>query len=483
MTHVFAEVVKSIKNVVVLMHKISLIGNISLNYNLEDSLVSAGYNVIKYDSLDKVLQELTDKKADIFIIDKSISKNILFKKFLSKTSNIPKIVIYDNHTLKGMAQLLKINFIFPLYLPGPKELPFFIKKALNESNILNENLKLKNELFSLKRELEFYQIVSKTLTSSTELKDILSKIMEKIKEMIKAEAWSVLLVDNETGDLIFEKTNRRKSSDMQKFRIKMGEGIAGWVAKEGIPVVVPDVSKDQRFTGRIDREIHFKTKSLICVPIKINEQILGVIELVNKTTGEPFKKEDLDLLMRLVDHTAIAIERTSLYQKMTELAITDDLTKLFNTRYLNRTIEIEIQRASRYNSSLSLVFMDIDHFKRINDTYGHIIGSKVLVEMGQLLLRNLRTVDIVARYGGDEFVIVLPQTSPKAAAQIAERMRKAVEQNTFLKKEGYALKMTASFGVASYPGSANSKEELIKLADEAMYRVKYQTRNAVYAIV
>jgi diguanylate cyclase (GGDEF)-like protein len=263
----------------------------------------------------------------------------------------------------------------------------------------------------------------------------------------------------------------------------MGEGIAGWVAREGIPVVVPDVSKDERFLGKIDNAIHFKTKSLMCIPVRINEEVIGVLELVNKTTGEPFRKEDLDLLMRFVDLTAIAIERTSLYQKMTELAITDDLTKLFNTRYLNRTIEIEIQRSSRYNTSLSLIFMDVDYFKRINDGFGHLIGSKVLVEMGQLLLKSLRTVDIVARYGGDEFVIVLPQTPPKAATQIAERMRKSIEQNTFLKKEGYSLKLTASFGVASYPESAASKDDLIRLADDAMYRVKNQTRNAVYAIV
>jgi diguanylate cyclase (GGDEF)-like protein len=293
----------------------------------------------------------------------------------------------------------------------------------------------------------------------------------------------VLLVDQETGELVFEKTSAKQKKDIQKLRLKMGEGIAGWVAREGIPLVVPDVSSDERFIGKIDKAIHFKTKSLMCVPIRIHDQVLGVLELVNKKTRKAFNKEDLDLLMRLVDLTAIAIERTSLYQKMTELALTDDLTKLFNTRYLNRTIEIELQRSTRYQTSVSLIFMDVDYFKRINDHYGHLIGSKVLVEMGQLLLRSLRTIDIVARYGGDEFVVVLPQTPPAAATQIAERMRKSIEQNTFLKKEGYALKLTASFGVASYPETAKSKEDLIRLADDAMYTVKHRTRNAVYAIV
>jgi diguanylate cyclase (GGDEF)-like protein len=221
----------------------------------------------------------------------------------------------------------------------------------------------------------------------------------------------------------------------------------------------------------------------MCVPIQNKGDILGVLEIVNKTGSDPFTKDDLDLMMRIVDHAAIAIERSALYQKMAEMSVTDDLTNLFNTRYLNRTLEMEITRASRHHTSLSLIFMDLDHFKNINDNYGHLVGSKLLVELGQFLLKNLRTVDIVARYGGDEFVIVLPQTTPRNAVQIAERMRRSIEHNVFLKKDGFAFKITASFGVASYPESAKSKEELLRLADEAMYRVKYQTRNGVYAIV
>lgn len=447
-------------------------------------LASKGCNILKFKSI-RDLRYRPENKPDLIIIDKGQSAELSFKEFQTSFRDIPKIVYSDSYSFRGMVVWIKNPQTYPVSNPSIRELEFVIGRALRQKELIDENLRLKDRLGSLSQELEFFDEVSKTLTSTLELNDILTTIMKKSKKVIKAETWSLLLLDEETGELVFEKITGKKEnkSKAKKVRLKLGEGIAGWVAQEGIPVVVPDVSIDKRFGSKMDKETDLKTKSLMCVPIKSKGSIVGVLEIVNKTTDTPFTKDDLDLIMRLVDHAAIAIERASLYQKMAELSITDDLTKLFNTRYLNRTLEIEITRSNRHKSSLSLIFMDIDHFKVINDNYGHLVGSKLLVEMGQILIKSLRTIDIVARYGGDEFVIVLPQTTPNSAVQIAERMRRTIEQNVFLKKEGYSLRLTASFGVASYPESAKSKEDLLRLADEAMYRVKFQTRNGVYAIV
>ena len=484
MTPALAAAEKNIKNAVASMIRIFSIGPDFLTKDQTEILVSKGIVLNRFKTINNIALR-PENKPDLIFIDINQAKEPAFKTFRDTFKDIPKIVFSSEQTFKGFSVWAKIPMSYHAANPSSKELDFLIRKALMEKAILIENMALKSNLSNLKQELDFFEEVSKTLTSTLDLNNILSTIMNNAKKLIKAEAWSFLLVDQETGDLVFEKTSGKKDNKkiIKKVRRKIGEGIAGWVAQELIPVVVPDVSADPRFSSKVDKQITFKTKTIMCVPIMSKGHILGVLEIVNKTTNEPFTKDDLNLILRIVDHAAIAIERASLYQKMEELSITDDLTKLFNTRYLDRTLEIEINRANRHRTSLSLIFMDVDHFKTINDNYGHLVGSKMLVEMGQLLIKCLRTIDIVARYGGDEFVIVLPQTTPSSAIQIAERIRKSVEHNVFLKKDSYSLKMTASFGVASYPESAKSKEDLLRLADEAMYRVKYQTRNGVYAIV
>jgi diguanylate cyclase (GGDEF)-like protein len=484
MTRARAAAGKNTRNVVVSMIRIFTVGPDFLIKDHLESLALKGATFDKFKGISNIVFR-PENRPDVILISKDQAKEPSFKTFKSNFKEIPKIVFSAEQGFRGFTEWRKAPLTYCTVNPSPIELDFLLRKALREKDLLDENRELKNKLAGLKQELDFFEEVSKTLTSKLDLNDILSSIMRKSKKLIKAETWSFLLIDEETGDLVLaDKCCMKKSKKkIKKIRIKRGEGIAGWVAQELIPVVVPDVSADSRFSPAVGKQITLRTKTIMCVPIKSKGNILGVLEIVNKTTNEPFTREDLNLILRIVDHAAVAIERASLYQKMEELSITDDLTKLFNTRYLNRTLEIEIKRASRHQTSLSLIFMDIDFFKIINDNYGHLVGSKLLVEMGQLLIKCLRTVDIVARYGGDEFVIVLPQTRPASAVQIAERIRKAIESNTFLRKEGYSLRLTASFGVASYPESSKTKEELLRLADEAMYKVKYQTRNGVYAIV
>ncbi|MBM4129236.1 MAG: GAF domain-containing protein, partial [Nitrospira sp.] len=195
---------------------------------------------------------------------------------------------------------------------------------LREKEVLFENEKLKTDLSAIRRELNFYETVCRSLISSTDLKTILTTIMKKVKEMIKAKSWSILLVDEDSGNLVLEKAEGLRT---QKVNLKIGEDIAGLVAQKCTPLLVTDLSQDKRFFGKTYKPLNAKTKSLICVPIKSRDQLLGVLEFSNKTTGEPFTQKDLNVLMKLIDQIAIAIERVSLSQKVAELTVTDDLTK------------------------------------------------------------------------------------------------------------------------------------------------------------
>ncbi len=273
------------------------------------------------------------------------------------------------------------------------------------------------------QELEIFHGVAKALTSSLDLDSILQTIMEKMAEYFQPDTWSLLMVDEEKNELYFAIAVGTAAEALKNVRLKVGEGIAGWVAKNGERLIVPDVMTDPRFAKRIDEMTKWETRSIICVPLRSKLRVLGVIQLVN--------------------------------------------------------LEAEVYRSSRFGYEFSVLFIDLDHFKAVNDTHGHLIGSKLLAEIGYLIKAQLRLIDFAFRYGGDEFVVLLPQTGKDSAINVAKRLRDSLRVSAFCKEEGLNLNVRASIGMATYPHDAKTPHDVIRQADEMMYLVKNTTRDNI----
>jgi diguanylate cyclase (GGDEF)-like protein len=353
------------------------------------------------------------------------------------------------------------------------------KKNQNISLLIKENNQLKKELRQKTKELSYFINVGKALTSTLEFKKVLRVIMGTAQRMVRCQSWSLLLRDEEKDELYFELAKGISLKSVKEVRYKMGDGPVGSVAETGLPLLIPDFSNQKQFR-RNEFFPHQKVESALCVPIISKRKVIGVIQMINRLNRTPFDENDLHLLLKLVDQAALAIERSYLYQKMSDLATTDDLTHLYNFRYLDEVLEIEIRRCQRYHSTVSLIFLDMDHFKLVNDQHGHLMGSQVLIEVSKLLIKSLRDVDIIARYGGDEFVVILPETNVETANRIAHRVRNAIRGHEFLKKEGLIVHLSASFGIAGFPEHAKNKTDLLRLADQAMYKAKVMGRDKIF---
>ena len=328
------------------------------------------------------------------------------------------------------------------------------------------------------QELNIFHGVAKALTSSLDLDSILQTIMDKMAEYFRPDTWSLLMVDEEQDELYFAIAVGTASEALKDVRLKVGEGIAGWVAKHGERLIVPDVMTDPRFSKRIDEMTQLETQSIICIPLRAKHQVLGVIQLVN-VDMDGFGDAELFFLQALSDYAAIAIENARAVEKIQELTITDDVTGLYNARHLYKTLETEVYRSSRFNYEFTVLFIDLDHFKQVNDTHGHLVGSKLLAEIGYLVKAQLRLIDYAFRYGGDEFVILLPQTGKDAALVVAKRVRDSLRTSMFCREEGLNLNVRASIGVATYPHDAKTPHDVIRQADEMMYLVKNSTRDNI----
>lgn len=342
-----------------------------------------------------------------------------------------------------------------------------------DSNLYLEKLERTNSLLNIMVE------IGKTLTSSLNLQEVLEIIMQKVSLLLKPKAWSLLLIDDATDELYFEIAVPPVDELLADFRFKKGEGIAGWVALNAESVLIEDVRNDERFIAPFEHTTSFLTRSIICVPLKIRGKVVGVIQLINSLDDLQFTDSDLKTLDTIADYAAIAIENARNFTKVNELVVTDELTGLFNATHFHTLLDVEIERTKRYSSTFSLVFIDLDRFKHINDAYGHLVGSRILSEFGALLQKSIRGTDMAARYGGDEFVIILPETSKRGALFMAMNLRSAIAKHHFFTDTGEQLVITASFGIASFPDDADSKRGLVQAADKAMYEVKESTRDGV----
>jgi diguanylate cyclase (GGDEF)-like protein len=203
-----------------------------------------------------------------------------------------------------------------------------------------------------------------------------------------------------------------------------------------------------------------------------------VIELLNYRVST-LTGETMAFLQVLCDYAAIAIQNVRAVERIQELTITDDCTGLFNSRHLFSITEVELERSRRFNLPFSLIFIDLDHFKRVNDLHGHLTGSRLLAEIARTIKHSVRGIDSAFRYGGDEFIVLLPQTGKDAALEVTQRLMHALRDTHYLLAEGLEVRMMASFGIASYPEDGNSIQEIIGAADQMMYLVKNSSRGNI----
>jgi diguanylate cyclase (GGDEF)-like protein len=321
--------------------------------------------------------------------------------------------------------------------------------------------------------------IGKVLTSTLDLKQILELIMVKVSRLIDAQNWSLLLKNETTEELTFDIVVGINRDFIKGVRLEPGEGISGHVVRTGTPMFLSDVKDNPRFSRKVDELTGFKTKSIICVPLKIHGKVLGVIEIVNVKNIALFETKYLPFLTILTDYAAIAIENSRLFAKIQHMNVTDEYTGLYNARYLHQIIGELIKNSGRRDSEFAVVFVDIDNFKTVVDFHGHLLGTKMLRELGQTITDCLFERDILVKYGGDEYIIILPECNKDKAKKLTEKILSAIRETTYLQSESRPVKVTASFGIAMYPTDAETIKDLLILADKTMYRVKDTTKDAV----
>jgi diguanylate cyclase (GGDEF)-like protein/PAS domain S-box-containing protein len=341
------------------------------------------------------------------------------------------------------------------------------------SNI-TEKTRLEEDILHEKGKLESLVGFFERVDSFRDGEPLADFVVRGIIEILEADKCSLMLHDEQTNQLYIKRSFGLSDDIVKSVRVSLGDPIAGIVARERQPLLVKNIEYDSRFARA--KGTNYLGRSFIIVPLIIDEKFLGLITVADKRTevmrGESFDEIDLRILKAIAVKVAVAIDNVNLFTELNILTVTDPMTQIFNYRLLSESLDHEITRVKRVENQLCILLMDIDHFKSYNDAFGHLEGDELLKQFGQLLKKALRESDIVCRYAGDEFCVVLPDTDVNGARLAAEKIRRNMEQTAFKRT------VTLSIGIAQYR-TGMTKKELLRDADKALYQAKQDGRNRV----
>jgi diguanylate cyclase (GGDEF)-like protein len=313
--------------------------------------------------------------------------------------------------------------------------------------------------------LDIVRLVNGTLEPAR----IAELVVERAATWVPAPCWALVCADGSGQLSVLAERGLETEMGLAVF------DIAGWVMQSGQEFVTADLQKDTRVHDA-------STATVVAFPLSCRGRRIGALVGLDRlpSTCEPRLAAAVRRSLRLLlEPVAVALHNAVLLKRAEALSVTDDLTSLYNSRYLNQVLRRESTRASRNGRPLSLLFIDLDGFKAVNDEHGHLCGSRTLIEAAALIRGSARETDVVARFGGDEFALILPDTGGEGAFAVGERIRERLAAHQFLAVDGLNIRLTASVGVATLPQAANSSEDLLRAADAAMYQAKDRGKNGI----